>query len=179
MARARLVHIVAASMVAALSASLALAAQAPAPKPTAPAAKPAPPQDVAQLAWFAGCWQIIRGEQVIEEQWMAPSGGVMLSMSRTVREGRTTAMEFVTLRMVDGKIVYEANPSGQAPVAFTASFVSAGRVVFENPTHDYPRRISYERKGADAISAFIDDGTGSRRIEYPFQRVACPGSRTS
>jgi hypothetical protein len=165
------------AVVAAAIASSTLLAQAPPPKPAPAPARP--PQDVSQLAWFAGCWQIVRGEQVIEEQWMAPSGGVMLAMSRTVREGRTTAMEFVTLRVVDGRIVYEANPSGQGPVGFAASFVSADRAVFENPTHDYPRRITYERKGADAISAWIDDGTGSRRIEYPFQRVACPGSRTS
>jgi hypothetical protein len=155
-------------LVAALAASPLLAAQTPAPA-----------QDVEQLAWFAGCWRIVRADQVIDEQWMAPSGGVMLGMSRTVRAGVTTAMEFVTLRIVDGRIVYEANPSGQAPVAFTATSATADRVVFENPKHDYPKRITYERKGNDAISAWIDDGTGSRRIQYPFQRVACAGSLTS
>jgi hypothetical protein len=168
----RVIHLA----IATLATSTALLAQAPARPPQPP---PQPPQDVTQLAWFAGCWQIVRGEQVIDEQWMAPNGGVMLGMSRTVRGDRTTAMEFVTLRVVDGRIVYEANPSGQAPTAFTARVVSTDRVVFENPTHDYPRRITYERRGPDAISAWIDDGTGSRRIEYPFQRVACVGSRTS
>ena len=125
------------------------------------------------LAWLTGCWQITRGEQVIDEQWMAPRGEVMLSMSRTVRSGRVTALEFVTLRIADGKILYEAKPSDQAPASFTATTATAERVVFENPAHDYPKRITYERKGADAISAWIDDGTGVRRVEYPFQRVAC------
>ena len=129
--------------------------------------------DVTQLAWLAGCWQIARGEQVIDEQWMAPRAGLMLGMSRTVRAGRTTSTEFVTLRVVDGRVVYEANPSGQKPTPFAATTVSADRAVFENPSHDYPRRITYERKGDAALTASIDDGTGGKRVEYPFRRLAC------
>lgn len=163
----------AAILLVALAAQAALPAQAP--LPTQPAQAP----EVEQLGWLAGCWRIVRTDQVIDEQWMAPSGGVMLGMSRTVRGGQTTAMEFVTLHVVDGKVIYEANPAGQAPVSFTASIVNADRVVFENPAHDYPKRITYERRANDAISAWIDDGTGSRRVQYPFQRVACAGSPTS
>ena len=129
--------------------------------------------DVSQLAWFAGCWQIARGEQVIDEQWMAPRAGVMLGMSRTVRAGRTTSIEFVTLRVVDGTIVYEANPSGQKPTTFRATTASPDRAVFENPSHDYPKRIVYERKGSAAITASIDDGAGGKKMEYPFRRVNC------
>ncbi len=128
---------------------------------------------VDQLAWLTGCWQIMRGDEVIDEQWMAPRGGVMLAMSRTVRAGRATATEFVTLHIVNGRVVYEANPSGQQPTPFTATFVSADRAVFENPAHDYPKRIVYERKGDSALIASIDDGAGARRVEYPFQRVMC------
>ena len=129
--------------------------------------------DVTQLAWFAGCWQISRGDQVIDEQWMTPRAGVMLGMSRIVRAGRTTATEFVTLRVVDGGVVYEATPSGQKPTPFPATTVSPDRAVFENAAHDYPKRIIYERKGESSLTASIDDGAGGKRVEYPFQRVAC------
>jgi hypothetical protein len=130
---------------------------------------------VDQLAWFSGCWQIARGDQLVDEQWMAPRGNVMLGMSRTTRGGRTTAIEFVTLRLVDGRIVYEANPSGQKPTSFPATTASPDRAVFENPSHDYPKRIIYERRGDTAITASIDDGAGGKRVEYPFRRVACGG----
>jgi hypothetical protein len=131
------------------------------------------PGDVTQLAWFAGCWQVARGNQVIDEQWMTPRAGVMLGMSRTVRAGRTTATEFVTLRVVDGRVVYEANPSGQKPTPFPATTVSSRRAVFENPSHDYPKRIIYQRMGDAALTASIDDGAGGKRVEYPFRRVDC------
>jgi hypothetical protein len=128
---------------------------------------------LAIVAWLAGCWQMTRGDQVIEEQWMAPRAEVMLAMSRSVRAGRMTASEFVTLRIADGRIVYDANPSGQAPTRFTATTATADRVVFENPAHDYPKRIAYERKGSNALTAWIDDGTAAKRVEYPYQRVQC------
>jgi hypothetical protein len=132
-----------------------------------------PSSDLTQLGWLAGCWQIARGEQVIDEQWMSPRSGVMLGMSRTVRGGRTIATEFVTLRVVDGRVVYEANPSGQKPTAFPATSVAPDRAVFENPSHDYPKRITYERRGDTAITAAIDDGAGGKRVDYPFRRVMC------
>ena len=139
----------------------------------APSPATAQPYSDDQLAWFTGCWQILQGDRVIDEQWMAPGGGLMLGMSRTVRAGRTSAIEFITLRVVEGRFVYEANPSGQRPTPFTATFVSAERAVFENPAHDFPKRIIYERKGDAALVASIDDGTGTKRVEYSYHRVAC------
>jgi hypothetical protein len=49
-------------------------------------------------------------------------------------------------------------------------------VVFENPQHDFPQRVGYERKGGDALLAWIE-GTRNgqtRRVEFPYRRVACP-----
>jgi hypothetical protein len=125
------------------------------------------------VAWLSGCWQITRGAEVIDEQWMAPRGGVMVGMARTVRGDKVVTTESTIIRVRDGKLVYEANPSGQQPTTFTASIATADRVIFENLQHDYPKRVAYERKGADAVTAWIDDGAGARRVEYPFTRAAC------
>jgi hypothetical protein len=127
-------------------------------------------------AWLSGCWQVTRGSEVIDEQWMAPRGGIMLGMARSVRGDREVSTESTTIRVRDGRLVYEANPSGQSPTTFAATSASADRLVFENPAHDYPRRIVYERRGPDAVTASIDDGTGGKRVEYPFTRVPCGGA---
>jgi hypothetical protein len=125
------------------------------------------------VAWLSGCGQMTRGAEVIDEQWMAPRGGIMPGMARTVRGDRVTSTESTIIRLRDGKLVYEANPSGQSPTTFTATAASADRLVFENPAHDYPRRVTYERQGSDAVLAWIDDGAGGKRVEYPYKRVAC------
>lgn len=126
------------------------------------------------VAFMAGCWAFTEGDRRVEEQWMAPAGGVMLGMSRTVRAGRPADFEFTVLHVVDGRIVYEARPEGQAPTRFPLTSSSEGRAVFENPVHDFPQRIAYERRG-DRLHARIEGpGTnGVLGIDYPFDKVAC------
>jgi hypothetical protein len=48
---------------------------------------------IARLSWLAGCWESVRGERHVEEQWMQPRGGTMLGMSRTVVGGRASEFE--------------------------------------------------------------------------------------
>ena len=130
-----------------------------------------------QVSWLQGCWQLESGGRVVEEQWMAPRGGVMLGMGRTVRDGTLVEYESVILREQDGRLAYEAHPSGQPSAVFTSASVTESTVIFENSMHDYPQHVGYQRDG-DSLLAWID-GTAngkSRRVDFPYRRVACAGS---
>jgi hypothetical protein len=132
---------------------------------------------IEQVAWMQGCWQMDAGPRVVEEQWMAPRGGVMLGMGRTVRDGKLVEYESVVLREQDGRLAYEAHPSGQPSAVFMSATITESTVVFENPMHDDPQRVGYTREG-DSLLAWID-GTAngkSRRVDFPYRRVACAGS---
>jgi Domain of unknown function (DUF6265) len=134
---------------------------------------------VNDVGWLAGCWQTASERRMIEEIWMAPSGGTMINVGRTVAGGQTVDHEFVIVRVDNGTLVYEAHPAGQAPTVFRATEVSATRVVFENRAHDYPQQVGYEKTSANALTAWID-GTQNgqpRRVAFPYQRAACPGPR--
>ena len=158
-------------VVVALAASIAIGGFAPAPA----VAQPASPDPLAPVAFMAGCWSFTRGERTVHEQWMAPAGGVMLGMSRDVRAGRPASFEFALLRLVEGRIVYEARPEGQAPTQFTLTESAGTRAVFENPAHDFPQRIVYQRVGDELRARIEGPGPdGTRGIDYPFVRVACP-----
>ena len=101
----------------------------------------------------------------------------MLSMGRTVRDGKLVEYESVVLREQVGQLAYEAHPSGQPSAVFMASKVDGSTVIFENPAHDYPQRVGYTRNG-DSLLAWID-GTANgktRRVEFPYRRVACGAS---
>lgn len=130
-------------------------------------------QALARLAWLTGCWAMSSPGVSIEEYWMPPRGGTMLGMSRTVRGDETTGFELVMIREVDGRLLYEAHPSGQAPAVFEATRSSVEAVTFENPRHDFPRRIVYNRVGADSIRAVIDDGADGRSMEFLYGRTGC------
>jgi hypothetical protein len=136
----------------------------------------AAPETIDQVSWLQGCWQLESGGRVVEEQWMAPRGGVMLSMGRTVRGGKLVEYESVILREEGGRLAYEAHPSGQPSAVFLSKTFDESSVVFENPTHDYPQRVGYQR--IDSLLTWIDgtaNGT-SRRVDFPYRRVACADS---
>ena len=132
---------------------------------------------IEQVGWLQGCWQMSANGRVVEEQWMASGGGVMLGMGRTVRDGKLVEYESVVLREEDGQLAYEAHPSGQPSAVFLSKTLDESSVVFENPAHDYPQRVGYKREGG-ALLAWID-GTANgkaRRVDFPYRRVACAGS---
>jgi hypothetical protein len=134
---------------------------------------------VARLAWMSGCWQrTARNGQTVDEQWMTPRGESMLGMSRTVRGDSLIEYEQLRIGVRAGHAVYFAAPSGQAPAEFTAASVSDTIVVFENPQHDFPRRIIYRKRGADSVIARIEGTTGgtTRGIDFPYVKTRCPGA---
>jgi hypothetical protein len=132
---------------------------------------------LAQLLWLAGCWERTAGERIVEEVWMAPRGGAMLGMSRTVVGGTLREYEHTRIEERDGLLVFTASPSGQATASFTAIEVGAARVVFENRAHDFPQRVIYARAPDGSLAARIEgtvDGV-ERGVDFPYRRVACPG----
>ena len=130
--------------------------------------------NVDSLVWLSGCWAQPRPNGLVEEQWMAPRGGSMLGMSRTVIGGTTTEYEFLRIAVVDGALAYVARPSGQAEAAFPLKSIADGVVVFENLSHDFPQRIIYRRSDDASVTARIE-GTvkgEARGRDFPYKRCA-------
>lgn len=132
--------------------------------------------EIGRLAWLAGCWRSEQGEPGSGERWTPLAGGTLLGVSRTVRQGRTVAFEFMELRhLPDGALAYIAHPSGQRRTTFTLLRLSDVEAVFENPTHDFPQRVAYAREGAQKLRARIEGQRQGqlRVIEFPMERVSC------
>ncbi len=127
------------------------------------------------LAFMAGCWQLEANGRKTEEQWLAPAGGSLLGVSRTVAAGKTVDYEFLQIRDLAEGLTYIAKPSNQAEARFTVASSTADEVVFENPAHDFPQRIRYRRVGTDALHARVEGTMNgkTRGIDYPYARVAC------
>lgn len=138
----------------------------------------AAPDALAQLGWLAGCWRAAGAEAGSVEQWMAPAGGTMLGMSRTVKGGKTVAHEFLQIReSAPGKLAFIAMPSGQPAASFGVLELSAHHVVFENPAHDFPQRVIYRRDGDAILNARIEGMIKgkSKTIDFPMRRTRCDG----
>jgi hypothetical protein len=128
-----------------------------------------------RVRWLQGCWISTRGEATIEEQWMAPRGGSMIGMGRTVRGGKTAEYELVLIAERDGRLAYEAHPSGQPPATFLSITAEDASIVFENPEHDFPQRVGYRREGVSGLQAWIEGQANgkSRRADFSYQRARC------
>ena len=135
--------------------------------------------EIQRVAWLQGCWESLVGTRSIEEHWMAPRGRSMIGMGRTAQGDRLVDFELVVLREEGNRLAYDARPSGQAPTVFLSTTVSDSTVVFENPEHDFPQRVGYQRETSDALLAWIEgtEGGKTRRIDFRYRRTACPGSR--
>jgi hypothetical protein len=128
---------------------------------------------VTSLSWLAGCWRADGAEAGSNEHWLAPAGGTMLGVARTVKGGKTVSHEFMQIRANEqGKLVFIAAPSGQTPATFPLSASSENAVTFENPAHDFPQRVIYKLTAPDKLGARIEGMRNGnlRGIDFPMTR---------
>lgn len=147
----------------------------PAPRGVVAAPAPASSRPTAALGWLAGCWAGRAGDTLVEEQWTAPRGGVLLGTGRTTRGDALVAFEQLRISERGDTLVYAAAPSGQAPAELRAPASSGTELVFADPAHDFPQRIRYRPVGADSLVARVEGTRGgvARRVDVAYGRVAC------
>jgi Domain of unknown function (DUF6265) len=138
--------------------------------------QPAVRSRVSDLGFMAGCWRgVTRSGTTIEEFYTAPSSNMIIGTTRYVREGRVVDFEFTRIDQTDSGAVITPHPKGVRSVSFAPKAVGSNRVIWENPTHDFPQRILYTRVGADTLVARIEGRTpsGDRAVEWRMTRADC------
>ena len=125
---------------------------------------------IGDLAWLSGAWVATRSTgSSVEERWGPPRGGSMLGTSRSVNtSGKMFAFEYLRVVERERGLVYIAQPGGAAPTEFLLTELSPTKAIFENPRHDYPKRILFELSAKDRLTTtigFIKGGT-PRRFEF-------------
>lgn len=126
------------------------------------------------LAFMAGCW---RGEfgadGVIEELYMRPAGGLMLGITRFLRNGRAVDHEFARIVEDSAGVVLTPFPGGSpSPARFRLTGADGRNAVFEAPEHDFPKRILYRENADGTHTARIDGGEGSEEAREWVMRPA-------
>ena len=120
--------------------------------------------------WIAGHWCGQFGEEIIQEVWLPPHGGVAIGVGRTLTRDRTTGFEYFRIAKIDGVLSFVAQPGGQPPTVFRRTDGGERWVRFENPEHDFPQRIEYRREGnllyAEAAGPGEDGKESVIRFDY-------------
>jgi hypothetical protein len=138
--------------------------------PSAQERRPPARATISDVAWLAHAWTGDAPGVLLEERWTTPAGGAMLAVSRTVKDGRLTAFEFLRIVERDGGLVYIAQPGGRPPTEFVLTAVSAQSATFENPAHDFPKMIRYAIRNDGLLEARVSDGA-ARGQSFLFKRT--------
>jgi len=128
---------------------------------------------IADLAWLSGDWVGTRGTGgaiSMEERWGPPNGGSMFAVSRTINRGRLSAFEYLRILERNGGLVYIAQPNGAAATEFVLTEFTSSRAVFDNPRHDYPKRIIYELSEDGGLRATVGLMKGGTPSRYEYKR---------
>jgi Domain of unknown function (DUF6265) len=131
-----------------------------------------PPADLDQLAWLVGSWIERKQGVETEEHWIAPKGGIMLGVNRTVRAAGKTSFEFLRIARTSSGVSYFASPAGRPATEFPLVEAGDKKAVFENPKHDFPTRILYRLDADGALHGRIEGMIGGkmRSQEWRWER---------
>jgi len=117
-------------------------------------AQDAAPLSVRSLSFMSGCWTTPKGAAAeLRECFTAPYAGLIQGSSQTVKDGKTTQVEFAAIQEKDGKVTYAPIFNGKALSVFTLTRIENKTATFENPANDFPKKVIYRRNADGSLSA--------------------------
>lgn len=98
----------------------------------------------------------------------------MLGFGRIIKNNATVFYEFLQIRESTDGLVYIAQLQGGQPIQFRLTNQDVEKFVFENPAHDFPKKIIYQRQGLMLLAAIEGMQKGKTvREEFLYKRVRC------
>lgn len=101
---------------------------------------------LSSLNWMLGKWKSETVNRVTTETWysLSPTTFQGRGISISQSSGDTLFVEDLWLIETGGEIFYIAKvDENEFPVSFKLAALAQYTVIFSNPEHDYPQRISY------------------------------------
>lgn len=112
--------------------------------------------DMQKLLWIVDSWVSTDGESRSYEEWKKIDSSLYEGSSRTVKNDVVTFSEQLKIVNTADGIFYIADVKhNPEPVKFKLTEVNDSLAVFENPEHDFPKKITYSNENGN-LHAFIE-----------------------
>lgn len=124
-----------------------------------------------KLYTLEGTWKMITKRGDICEEWKKVDNNHLQSKGYMIKGSDTIINERVALTNTAAGIFYTSTVEDQnnkQPVAFKMTSSENNMFVFENPEHDFPKRIVYKLITTDSLHAYIDDGKEDSKKKQNF-----------
>jgi len=124
-----------------------------------------------KLYTLEGTWKMNTRRGAVCEEWKKMNKNYLQNKGYMIQGKDTIISERIALTNTKEGVFYTSTVEEQnnkQPVAFKMTGSENNMFVFENPQHDFPKRIVYKLVTADSLHAYIDDGTetGKRQNFY-------------
>jgi hypothetical protein len=129
-----------------------------------------------EAAWLIGTWENKTPKGKLYETWTRANDSMYQGKSYMLRDKDTMVFETMRLVLREGRLCYiptVADQNSGQPVVFRQNGPGGTDMIFENPEHDFPQRITYKQLSKDALMAAIrgiKDGK-ERSQQFPMKRV--------
>ncbi|RYG27660.1 MAG: hypothetical protein EOO01_41020 [Chitinophagaceae bacterium] len=123
------------------------------------------------LSWLTGNWTAIKNKpgKLRTERWEPAVTGRMQGYGIVVQGRDTTFMEKMHIEDKDGTLYFVAEvPENKKPVFFKVITMSKDGFECENPDHDFPKKITYQKR-SDTLTVNIS-GNGNS-VDFIFTRT--------
>jgi len=135
-------------------------------------AQAAPCDSLHPARWLVGQWAAESSDRIVIETWREASTATFEGSGLTTARSDGAVLDSEELRLVAmaDAVFYVAKVAHNPyPVAFRLATCEDGRLVFENPTHDFPRRLEYVRQADGRLEVTVSDGA-ERGFKLQFHR---------
>jgi hypothetical protein len=139
-------------------------------------AQQAPKSAIDWAKRFLGTWENKTSQGSIFETWVQHASLELRGKSYKIKGQDTLVFETIKLIEQNDSLYYEPTVKNQnqgKAVRFKMQSMDEYQVVFENPTHDFPQKISYTFMGQDSLLAEISGQMQGveRRRKFPMRKI--------
>ena len=127
-------------------------------------------EDFKKLDWLEGTWirTNVKPGRSAHEKWQKISSAEWQGWGINMKGNDTAFVEKLKLVIKDDNIYYVADiVENKEPVYFKFTTITDNGFVCENPQHDFPKTISYQKNGSGIKATISGDG---KSIDYLFEK---------
>ncbi len=131
-------------------------------------------KDLDKLKWLIGRWEGLQGHGIYHEEWEFNEESGLTGKAYLIKKGEILNTEKLKIHLSNGNIFYTAEVShNPSPVSFRLTSYENNIFIFENPEHDFPQKITYEKKEDGSLLAVVEaiSNGKNRRIEYSLRSI--------
>jgi len=132
--------------------------------------------EIEKVNWLVGSWHNTSPEVSSTEIWEKKNDSTLAGTSFVIVGKDTVSYETICLEQNGTALFYiptVKEQNGAQAIKFTLTSLTTNKMIFENPKHDFPTKITYNKISNDSMSAEISgmiEGK-EKKEQFPFVRM--------